>query len=199
MSRPGLAPRRGARAQDTFSGGRSPFAPEPSELPRGFGVRWLVGNRADTALEGCPSSKGKRCVPSPLTHRTPRRWRASSGWHWFRGAKRVKMSGSSFPERPPATLWQPCGLTDPECPIFRARCPHRAAGGGPIAHALDTFGGSRRAEDSGPHQRPGWATRPNVGDSMSMKCPSQDGALLFIRRPGNGIHSARESCKARPH
>ena len=27
---------------------------EPSELPRGFGVRWLVGN-----------SKGKRCVPSP--------------------------------------------------------------------------------------------------------------------------------------
>ncbi len=70
-------------------------APEPSELPRGFGVRWLVENRADTALEGRPSSKGKRCVPSPLTRRTPRRWRASLGWQWFRGAKRVKMSGKS--------------------------------------------------------------------------------------------------------
>ena len=65
-------------------------SPEPSVFPRGFGVRWLAGNGADTAFGpeqtfdvGCsmlsvrcflPSPK--RCVPSPLTHRSPRRCRA---------------------------------------------------------------------------------------------------------------------------
>ena len=30
--------------------------------------------------KGRGGSKRKRCVPSPLTHRTPRRWRAGRGW-----------------------------------------------------------------------------------------------------------------------
>ncbi|MCX6926842.1 MAG: hypothetical protein NT154_27100 [Verrucomicrobia bacterium] len=72
--------------------------PEPLELPRGFGVRWLVGNRADTALVGGPSAKRKRSVPSALTHRTRRRWCASPGLHWIEGAKRVKMSGKFLTE-----------------------------------------------------------------------------------------------------
>jgi len=34
-------------------------APEPSEWPRGFGVRWLAGNEADTALDGLGRSEAK--------------------------------------------------------------------------------------------------------------------------------------------
>jgi len=31
----------------------------------------------------CGGSKRKRCVPSPLTHRTPKRWRAGRAWRWL--------------------------------------------------------------------------------------------------------------------
>jgi hypothetical protein len=41
-------------------------APEPSELPRGFGVRWLAGNRADTALDGLRKAEAKAvCALTP--------------------------------------------------------------------------------------------------------------------------------------
>jgi len=41
-------------------------APEPSELPRGFGVRWLVGNGADTALDGLGRTEAKAvCALTP--------------------------------------------------------------------------------------------------------------------------------------
>jgi hypothetical protein len=44
---------------------RAPAA-APSELPRGFGVRWLAGNRADTALEGPRRAEGKAvCALTP--------------------------------------------------------------------------------------------------------------------------------------
>ena len=41
-------------------------APEPSELPRGLGVRWLAGNGADTALEGARRAEAKAvCALTP--------------------------------------------------------------------------------------------------------------------------------------
>jgi hypothetical protein len=37
-----------------------------TELPRGFGVRWLVGNGADTALEGRRRAEAKAvCALTP--------------------------------------------------------------------------------------------------------------------------------------
>jgi hypothetical protein len=40
--------------------------PEPSELPRGFGVRWLAGNGADTALAGLRRVEAKAvCALTP--------------------------------------------------------------------------------------------------------------------------------------
>ena len=47
----------------------------------------------------CGGPKRKRCMPSPLTHRTPKRWRADRGWHWFRGAWLVNLSGSFLPAK----------------------------------------------------------------------------------------------------
>jgi len=45
--------------------GRAP-APEPSELPQGFGVRWLAGNGADTALDGLRRVEAKAvCALTP--------------------------------------------------------------------------------------------------------------------------------------
>jgi hypothetical protein len=44
------------------------------KLPQGFGVRWLAGNGADTAFGRAALSVEKRCVPSPLTHRSPKRF-----------------------------------------------------------------------------------------------------------------------------
>lgn len=48
----------------------------PPDEPRGLGVRWLAGKGADTALDTFRRDEPKRCVPLPLTHRTPRRYRA---------------------------------------------------------------------------------------------------------------------------
>jgi hypothetical protein len=45
----------------------------------------------------------------------------------------------------------------------RARCPQRAVEGRPNPHVSNIFGRSRRAGDSAPYPRTGWATRPDVG------------------------------------
>ncbi len=79
-----------------------PPAHEPSETPPGFGVRWLAGNGADTALDWLRVREPKRCVPSPLTHRTPRRWRAAPiplrMMATTRGQKTVVASHESRPQ-----------------------------------------------------------------------------------------------------
>src|ERR1035441_8404048 len=59
-----------------FRGSNGSFQVEPSELPRGFGVRWLpvlrsgtaeggAGNGADTALDGLRWTKAKAVCPHP--------------------------------------------------------------------------------------------------------------------------------------
>ena len=53
----------------------------------GLAPLWLVC--------GWPASK--RCVPPPLTHRTPKRWRAGRNGRGFKGARRENPSGSSHP------------------------------------------------------------------------------------------------------
>jgi hypothetical protein len=55
----------------------------------------------------------------------------------------VVVQGSG--ERPPATLWQPFGLTSASARLMRV---------------LDISGHSRRAEDSAPYRRSVWVTRP---------------------------------------
>src|SRR6266545_600658 len=62
----------------------------------------LVGNGADTAFiggrENQPGPPGeKRCVPSPLTHRSPRRWRGNTSSMRFM----VPMRGRKTVEAPP--------------------------------------------------------------------------------------------------
>src|ERR1017187_5579457 len=42
-----------------FRGSNGSFQVEPAEVPRGFGVRWLAGNGADTALDGLRWTKAK--------------------------------------------------------------------------------------------------------------------------------------------
>ena len=65
------------------AGAQSP-APDPiagpSELPRGFGVRWLAGNGADTALEGLRRVEAKAVcalTPPPPHSKTLARYRGS--------------------------------------------------------------------------------------------------------------------------
>ena len=55
------------------------------------------------------------------------------------------------PRRPPATLWQPCGLTDPECPNSRANPQgwQRVAGGR-----------SGQRGERPPEDRVGWSSTP---------------------------------------
>lgn len=60
----------------------------------------LVGNRANTALQGHPSANGKAvCAPltPPLLRLSPSGWRASPGRRWFRNANRDRILGRSLP------------------------------------------------------------------------------------------------------
>ena len=53
------------------------------QLPDLQVLRRADGRTGLTPLwKACAGSKRKRCVPSPLTHRTPRRWRAPGRWRW---------------------------------------------------------------------------------------------------------------------
>ncbi len=77
-------------------------APEPSQLPRGFGE---CGGWRGTGLTplwmACGGEKRKRCVPSPLTLRTPKRWRAIVG---YRGGGYIRAGRGLIPGRAAQSL-----------------------------------------------------------------------------------------------
>ena len=68
--------------------------------------------------------KRKRCVPSPLTHRTPKRWRAGRGWRWFRGAWSERPSGSSPHEPRVLHVY----VFEPSCTLTQRREGPRGSG-----------------------------------------------------------------------
>ena len=57
----------------------------------------------------------------------------------------------------------------------RACCPQRAAGGRPNPRVSDSFGRSRRCEDTAPYHRPGWSTRPPLTCARSLFACHREG------------------------
>jgi hypothetical protein len=148
------------------AGGRSPFALNDHRKSASDGQAPRRGARGRVVMQVVTGETPGRKVPAQFSRTTPMSSGLGSDGSGTpcRGAGLLlrrcpEVAAPQNPRRRPATLWQPFGLTDAECPdsklpalaqVFhtcgRARTPLRAAG-----RSQDVPGCSRRAAECAPY------------------------------------------------